>query len=119
MTQEQKCWKMIEDAMWKFDHDYERISFNWSELPKKEFKMLESFIESKAEALFEKYEAAWLGQDGGPGINVSDDGWSDLIHDVVGRGERFYNSITVEKLREMADNDDYVESFHYCILIED
>jgi len=119
MTQEQKCWKMIEDAMWSFDHDYRRISHNWSELPKKEFKMLETFIESKAAELFFKYEAAWLGQDGGPGINVSDDSWGDLIYDVVGRGERFYNAITVDKLREMADEDDYQESFHYCIMIED
>ena len=118
MTQEQKCWKMIEDAKWKFDHDYERISFNWSELPKNEFKMLDSFIESKATALFEKYQDAWLGHDGGPGIDVSDDSWSDLIYDVIGRGERFYNSITVEKLREMADNDDYEESFAYCLQIK-
>jgi len=119
MTQEQKCWKMIEDAMWTFDHDYERISHNWSELSKKEFKMLETFVENKASSLFEKYEAAWLGQDGGKGINASDDSWSDLIFEVVGRGERFYDAITADKLREMADNDDYVESFHYCLQIED
>ncbi len=118
MTQEQKCWKMIEDAKWIFDHDYERISFDWSELPKKEFKMLETFIEAKATALFEKYEAAWLGQDGGPGIDASDDSWSDLIFEVVGRGERFYDAITVDKLREMAINDDYKESFHYCLQID-
>ena len=118
MTQEQKCWKMIEDAMWKFDHDYNRISNDWSELPKKEFKMLESFIDSKVEALMEQYEAAWLGRDGGPGIAVSDDGWSDLVYDVVGRGERFYDSITVKKLREMANKHDYKESFAYCLQID-
>jgi hypothetical protein len=50
---------------------------------------------------------------------VGDDSWSDLIFEVVGRGERFYNAITVDKLREMANNDDYVESFHYCLMIED
>ena len=118
MTKEQKCWKMIEDAMWPFDHNYRRISHNWSELPKKEFKMLETFIESKAASLFEKYEAAWLGQDGGPGINASDDSWSDLIFEVVGRGERFYNSVTVDQLREIAKNDDYEESFAYCLQID-
>ncbi len=118
MTQEQKCWKMIEDAKWTFDHDYERISFDWSELPKNEFKILKTFIEAKAASLFEKYEAAWLGQDGGPGINASDDSWSDLIFEVVGRGERFYNSVTTDQLREMAKNDDYEESFHYCLQID-
>lgn len=118
MTQEQKCWKMIEDAKWKFDHDNKRIAKDWSELPKKEFEMLESFIEEKAWALANKFHDAWLGNDGGPGIDVSDDGWSDLIYDVVGRGERFYDSITVEKLREMANNDDYGESFAYCLQIK-
>jgi len=119
MTQEQKCWKMIEDAKWTFDHDYERIISDWSELPKREFNMLKTFIEVKAAVLFEKYHEAWLGQDGGPGIKVSDDSWGDLIFEVVGRGERFYDAITVDKLREMADNNDYRESFHYCLQVED
>ena len=118
MTQEQKCWKIIEDAKWKLDHDYDRISSDWVELSKNEFKMLESFIEAKVKTLMNKYEAAWLGQDGGPGIDVSDDGWSDLVYDVIGRGERFYNSITTEKLRKMANDNDYKESFSYCLQID-
>jgi len=118
MTQEQKCWKLIEDAKWKLDHDYNRISRDWAEMSDKEFKALKLFINEKVNALAEKYEAAWLGQDGGPGIKVGDDGWSDLIYDVVGRGERFYNSVTADQLREMAKNDDYEESFAYCLHID-
>ena len=121
MTKEQKCWKMIEDAKWKLDHDYERISTAWAELPEKEFDMLEKFINKRAEDLFNIFEPYWLGQNDfndGEGIPVSDDSWSDLVYDVVGRGERFYNSITAEKLLEMAENYDYKESFAYCLQID-
>jgi hypothetical protein len=121
MTKEQKCWKMIEDVNWKLDHDYNRISKAWSELPNDEFKILEDFIEDKAGELMFNFEPHWLGHNGfnnGQGIGVSDDSWSDLCYDVVGRGESFYNSITAEKLLEMADNNDYEESFAYCLHID-
>ena len=39
--------------------------------------------------------------------------WED-----VGRGENFYNSITVEKLREMANTYDYHENFGYSFQLE-
>ena len=120
MTKEQKCWKMIEDAKWKLDHDYNRISTTWAELPSKELEMLKDFIDEKAGDLCDKFEAHWLGQNGfndGEGIPASDDSWSDLVYDVVGRGERFYNSITPEKLLEMANDNDYEESFAYCLQI--
>ena len=116
MTQEQECWKLIEDANWKSDHSYKRISSEWSTLPRDTFRMLEKFVDRKAGEMYVKYEKAWLGRDGGPGIDASDDGFNDLIHDVIGRGEQFYNSVTVDKLREMATNRDYEESFAYCLL---
>jgi hypothetical protein len=121
MTKEQKCWKMIEDAKWKLDHDYKRISTTWAELPSDEFKMLEDFIDSKVDKLMYNFEPYWLGQNGfndGDGIPASDDSWSDLCYDVIGRGERFYDSITAEKLLEMAKNHDYEESFAYCLQID-
>jgi hypothetical protein len=116
MTNEQKYWQLIEAAQWKSDHSYKRIASEWSKLSEDEFQGLKKFIHSKASELGKKYENAWLGKDGGKGFDVSDDGWSDLRYDVIGRGEEFYNSITVEKLREMADDYDYQESFCYCVL---
>jgi len=116
MTQEQDYWKLVEDANWKSDHSYKRILNEWLKLPEDTFEELKKFIDKKASMLYKKYGPAWLGQDGGPGINASDDSWNDLIHDVIGRGEHFYNTVTVEKLREMADNYDYKESFAYCLL---
>jgi hypothetical protein len=115
-TNDFEMWRLIEAAQWKSDHSYKRIRSEWSKLPEDKFQELKEFIHSKASELGRKYENAWLGKDGGPGIDVSDDGWSDLRYDVVGRGEEFYNTITVEKLREMADNYDYQESFSYCTL---
>lgn len=115
MTQEQKYWKTIEDAKWTFDHDYERISKDWAEMPAKEFIPLEGFIRNKHFELADKFHNAWLGLDGSEGIPVGDDSWSDLLAEVIGRGERFYNSITTEKLLRMAHDDDYHESFLYCL----
>jgi endo-beta-N-acetylglucosaminidase D len=114
--EEQVKWKMIEVLNWKRDHSYKRIKDELSVLEPDTVIELTQFVDKKVKELHKKYEAAWLGNDGGPGIDVGDDSWGDLIHDVVGRGETFYNSITTEKLREMADNYDFEESFCYCFL---
>ena len=37
MTNEQKCWQLIESAQWKSDHSYKRISNEWSKLSEDEF----------------------------------------------------------------------------------
>jgi len=114
--EEQVLWKMIEVINWKRDHSYNRIKGLLSVMEPGTVKMLEQFVNNKARELRKKYEAAWLGNDGGPGIDVGDDSWSDLVYDVVGRGEEFYNSITTEKLREMGNSYDFEESFCYCFL---
>ena len=115
MTQEQKHWKTIEDAKWDFDHDYERIAYDWGQMSAKEFKALEEFIRNKHFELAEKFHDAWLGLDDNGGIPLSDDSWHDLLAEIVGKGERFYNSITIEKIKEMAINNDYEECFLYCL----
>ena len=112
--EEQVLWKMIEVLNWKRDHNYKRIGEELSVMEPDTVKMLEKFVNDKARELRKKYESAWLGRDGGPGIDVGDDSWSDLVYDVVGRGETFYNSITADKLREMASSRDLEESFCYC-----
>ena len=118
---EQKCWELIKEANWKLDHSYKRISSSWAQLPREEFEMLKYFIDKKVNVLCGEFESHWLGRNGfnnGKGIPVSDDSWSDLCYDVVGRGEDFYNSITVEKLLQMAESHDYEESFGYCLLLD-
>lgn len=112
--EEQVLWKMIEVINWKRDHNYKRIEGELSVMEADTVKELKQFVDKKARELSKRYEAAWLGSDGGPGIDVGDDSWSDLVYDVVGRGEKFYNSITEDKLREMGNSHDFAESFCYC-----
>lgn len=118
MKTEFELWRMVDAAKWTSDHDYERIREEWTKLPKDDFEQLETFINKKHSELSKKFHDAWLGNDDGPGIDVSDDSWMDLTAEVVGRGEMFYNHITVDKLREMADNDDYEECFLYCLHVD-
>lgn len=101
-------WKLVELANWKKDGDYERIRKMFINLPEKE--AFENFCCDKASLLADKFHDDWLGN---PGIEVSDDGWSDLTAEVVGRGRKFYESITVKKLQKMAEDLDYNENFLY------
>jgi hypothetical protein len=115
MKTENELWEIIEKANWKSDHHYKRIVKEWSNLDEDTFVQLARFINAKASILMNDYEEAWLDRDGNGGISVSDDGWMDLTADVVGRGEQFYNDVTADKLRKMADENDYEECFLYCL----
>jgi len=109
---EQNYWKQIEELEWAKDHDYKRIE----QLIKNNFNIdeairLDHFVNNKVAELGTRFHDDWLGD---PGIEVSDDSWSDLRNEVVGRGKEFYENITVGKLQEMANTNDYDESFSYC-----
>ena len=114
---EKEQWKQIEELEWhtdKFisDGDYRRIeeylknNYSYSSA-----RQLADFVDSKVMELGKRFNNDWLGD---PGIDVSDDSWGDLRNEVVGRGKKFYESITVAKLQEMANTNDYNESFGYC-----
>ncbi len=109
---EEQLWHLIEGAEWTKDHDYNRIQEEYKRLSDNEHAQLDEFVDQKCKELHDKYKKDWLGN---PGIAVSDDGWSDLRAEVVGRGKEFYNSITVEKLQEMANTNDYHENFQYSL----
>jgi len=108
-----KMWEMIEKANWSKDHNYERIGRKFKKLSYLVRYELFAFIEQMMNDLNDKFEKDWLGK---PGIPVSDDGWSDLRAEVIGRGQKFYKTITVDKLRKMAIDGDYYENFTYCML---
>ena len=112
---EDKYWQQIEELEWSKDGDYKRIKQQLIDnFTPSEIKQLDVFVHSKVNELSQRFHDDWLGD---PGIDVSDDGWSDLTNEVVGRGKEFYENITVAKLQEMADNNDYNESFSYCFHI--
>lgn len=107
---ESQLWALIESAEWEKDHDYKRIAEYYSKFQSYVLEELEEFVNDKMGALNAKFIGAWLGN---PGIEVSDDGWSDLRAEVVGRGQEFYENITVKKLQKMALENDYTENFMY------
>ena len=108
---EDELWDMVESYEWdKNKFNYEEITKQVNKLPKNKYKQLYGFVLSKFDNLNRKYKKDWLGN---PGIEVSDDGWSDLRAEVVGRGKNFYNYITVETLQDMARTNDYQENFKY------
>lgn len=117
---ENEYWKQIEELEWYTDSfisdgDYRRIEQQLIDnFTPSEIKQLDDFVRSKVNELGQRFHNDWLGD---PGIDVSDDGWGDLRNEVVGRGKEFYENITVAKLQEMADNNDYNESFSYCFHI--
>tara|TARA_R110000796_G_scaffold100750_1_gene209423 strand:+ start:499 stop:867 length:369 start_codon:yes stop_codon:yes gene_type:complete len=109
---EDKYWQQIEELEWSKDADYKRIEQQLKDnLTPTEARQLDDFANNKVIGLGKRFDNDWLGD---PGISVSDDGWSDLRNEVVGRGKEFYESITVAKLQEMANTNDYNESFAYC-----
>ena len=109
---ENKYWQQIEELEWSKDGDYKRIeeyiknNYSYSSA-----RQLVDFVDNKVIELGKRFDNDWLGD---PGIDVSDDSWSDLRNEVVGRGKEFYENITVAKLQEMANTNDYNESFSYC-----
>ena len=108
---EDQYWKQIEELEWSKDHDYKRIEqYLIDNFTAVESVDLMKFTADKQDDLMARFHNDWLAD---PGIEVSDDGWGDLTAEVVGRGKKFYESITVKKLQEMAINRDYYESFSY------
>ena len=105
-------WGLIEKADWTKDHDFNRIQKEFQKLPKDILEQLKDFAHGKVRELYERFEKDWLAD---PGIQCSDDGWSDLTAEVVGRGEKFFKTITVKKLQKMALTLDYHENFTYSL----
>ncbi len=107
---EDELWDCIETLNWDFDPNYERISKKLQELDREIAIQIYEFVCEKVGDIQLKFEDDWLGD---PGIDVSDDGWSDLTNEVVGRGREFYEKIDVECLQDMVDHNDYYENFSY------
>tara|TARA_R100000908_G_C3684331_1_gene101499 strand:- start:118 stop:654 length:537 start_codon:yes stop_codon:yes gene_type:complete len=107
---EDMYWQQVEEIGW--DGNYKGVEQYLKEYFKpSEAQQLADFVDNKVIELGKRFNDDWLGD---PGIDVSDDSWGDLRNEVVGRGKEFYENITVAKLQEMANTNDYNESFAYC-----
>jgi hypothetical protein len=109
---EKQLWAIIKKANWTKDHNYNRIRDEFKQLPIDVRNQLEKFIEAKVEEVYKRFEKDWLGN---PGFSVSDDSYSDLTAEVVGRGEKFFDNISTKKMRDMAEDRDFRESFIYTL----
>ena len=120
-------WEFVERIDWE-NYDYNerprrydaqwvipRVApiFSWEEFQgfETEYKRLESYV-------MMKFESVWLGD---PGIEVSDDGWTDLVSSVIGYGKKWFLSIIMDdsgsKLRQQGNSDNYRENFSYIFHI--
>ena len=107
---EDELWEIIDKLNWSLDHDYRRIRGEIKLLGEEISAQIREFAYEKQGEVCSQYEEDWLGE---PGINCSDDGWSDLTAEVVGRGREFHKNITVGELQTMATNNTYYENFMY------
>lgn len=103
-------WLVIEALKWSSDYDIRRIKTKLQKLDDRTKQAVGDFADYLCGELREKYKDDWMGR---PGINVSDDGWCDLRAEVVSKGKEFYEQITVPKLRQMIENNNYRENFLY------
>ena len=98
-------WKFVKEAKWKSDHDFKRTSHVFQENSKEDRDIIVDVFNEKYHELEVKF--------GEKIINIGDDGWSDLRSDVIGRGRKFFEGMTQEKMQELTNERDYVESFIY------
>lgn len=112
MLSDDQVWRIIGKAGWTRDHDYDRIGLEFlNNLPATDCLQVFRFIQDRLDELYRRFKGDWLAH---PGIPVSDDSWWDLRAEVVGRGKRFFSTITAAKLRRMAHDHDFHENFSYC-----
>lgn len=104
-----QLWDLIDQANWQTDHDYARINHAFRALPESEFNQIAEFIGARVRELDDRFKNNCLNNE----IKIGDDGWLDLRSEVVGRGKDFFESITVDKLRKLAEEQDYYECFSY------
>lgn len=119
-----RFWEFVNKVNWrvageyKYDYIIQVISPHFTV---KEFEQFSNEYDLLYKLAHGMLKEAWLGD---PGLNVSDDGYSDLISTIIGYGKDFYYSILEAHLegdhttiREMADNSDYKENFGYVFHI--
>ena len=107
-------WDFVNKADWSSDYDYNRIKkYLHSNYDSLEIEKLKIVYDQLYGGLYHRFENDWLGNNGGVGIGVSDDSWSDLLSMVIGRGKDFHDNITATELKRMGDTRDYRENFGY------
>lgn len=109
---ESNCWDFIDLAKWYEDPNYYRIQMEYLKiLSEQEMKILSNFVKSRIEDLSKKYDKVVLE------MPISEDDWFILKAEIIGRGKNFYETMTLEKLKKMIEENDYHENFLYSLHI--
>jgi hypothetical protein len=92
---------------YKKDNDYNRTRDMVNMMDEESRNLFEKLVRWKEDKLYNKLFNEVKG--------VSDDGFSDLVSDIVSRGIEFFNKVMENPsiAQEIVDNDDYKESFGY------
>lgn len=118
---QKKFWDLIESSNWvKYTKDYPKKheDFFIKKLNYKkdytEFTEMENFLILLLLKLDKKFSknSRYIG------VGGSDDGWFELLSNVIAKGEKYYKGITKEKLRELNRSDNcyegFLTDFEYC-----
>lgn len=97
-------WEVIAELKWdgNFKRCKQELLKKYSKPDVEEFEKFVRDLTTDLDKRFKHYA-----------IPCGDDGWSDIRAEVVGRGQEFFENITVTKLHLMAIDTDYHESFIY------
>ncbi len=102
-------WNFVDLSMWKDTHDYRYAEKLYKKMPKN----LQVIIKSDYDKLYNELERRFekFVRD-----KLSDDSWSDLRSDIIGRGVNFYKSIDKQTIQQMISQEDYYENFGYAFV---
>lgn len=92
---------------YKKDNDYRRTQKMFGMMDEDARNLFEKLVDWKADKLYGKLLHDVRG--------VSDDGFSDLVNDIISRGTEFFNKVMEDPsiAQKMVDDHDYKESFSY------
>jgi hypothetical protein len=100
-------WRIIESLNWTKDHDVTRVTAQFLLLSRREAQLTNEFVFERVEELLKKYKRLQvLGK-----WKKQDSLFSNLMADVVARGEAFYNEINATKLKKMMKEEDLETNF--------
>lgn len=110
---EKRFWQLVKMVDWP-NCEYEKVRAMYRKLLNREecsvFRAIKSQKKNELNAI-----AEWMD------LGVGDDGYSDLLHHIIGLGETAFNKHikNPQLIRDRAEQYNYEESFSYCIPYDD
>lgn len=98
---------------YKKDNDYRRTQKMFGMMDEDARNLFEKLVDWKVDKLYGKLLHDVRG--------VSDDGFSDLVNDIISRGTEFFNKVMEDPsiAQKMVDDHDYQESFSYTFNLDE